>query len=233
MDKTLQNILSETIKRIDKYIDFCYNNHHLEMTKSFQNHIYKRLIKAYEYIGRILAIRKTGELFYDYDYDRQLDIRSEIINLLNYIEEILNLVGICYDVELAKKVKAVLIHIKNTNRYMDIFDMETVQIIDEYIERTDPLSYFKSHEEYTKLERLLELENEFLSEASNMSLTSKSDYIRIITILKNIEKELHIINDLDDQYLKSAVLYYLKQNICKKMTDINAKNSLFVLLSDK
>lgn len=224
MDKTLQElirILSETIKRIDTYINFYYDKNHFEVTETFQNHIYKKLVRAYEYGGRILCIKKNSKLFHS--DDNKIEIRSEIISFLNYIEEILNLLYTCYDVELAKKVKSVLIHIKNTNRYMDIYDIETVQIIDEYIERTDCISYFKGHEEYTKLEGLLEIGKEFLSEVNNISLTSKSDYIRIISILKKLEKELPIINNLDDQYLKSAYLYFFKQNIGEKMTDINTK----------
>lgn len=208
----LSESLKETVIRIYRLIDDYYVEYYIEPDEHVCTVISDYLYSAFNYLKDVLysdALTDEGFLSMVKSDFLKGDETTKIVECL---ETIRDYIYSHYNEEIVDDTEIAISMIAELGK--STLGEENLKKIDEIKDSLNYISYFESHKEYNSIKYLLDLDEILRHDVFLEHHFNITSIIGIINVLEEFERKLkNIISTIKDVYLRSAILYWLKDYI--------------------
>lgn len=206
-EELLKKSVSESVARINDIINEYYEKWYIKPEDKICESVYNNLIKAFESYGKYICFTYNKEGLFK-EINKDFENEGEMI--LQYLREAVAIVEKHYSCSLADGVQNLIIDLRGLcYRRLD----SVYEEINNIKCRIAYYNYLENHTEYNKIKILVEITKIFYRDISYVELKRMHEFFGANFILKNIESELSVIPEIEDKYLRSTLLEFLKDFI--------------------
>lgn len=207
----LSEKLKETVIRIDNLIDDYYDKYYIEPYEHDCTMVLDYLYSAFNYLKDVLYFDAiAGDLFSM--VKRDFLKGDETNKVIECLESARDYIYKRYNEEVADETESAISIIAELGE--STLSKENLKKIDEIKDSLNYRNYFKSHEEYDLVKYLFDLEIILRNDVFFEMNLSRTAIIGTIDVLEEFERKLkNLIPTIKDSYLRSSILYWLKDYI--------------------
>lgn len=207
-EELLKNSVSESVARINDIINEYYEKWYIKPEDKICESVYNNLIKAFESYGKYICSTYNKEGLFK-EINKDFEDEGEMI--LQYLREAVAIVEKHYSCSLANEVQNLIVDLRGL--CYRILGSSYIEEIDNLKHRIAHYNYLGNHTEYNKIKSLVETTKIFYRDIAYVELKRMHEIFGANFILKNIESELSVIPEIEDKYLRSTLLEFLKDYI--------------------